>query len=84
MKSISLAAIFAALLSGCADAPRGPDNLAGQEPAAYPQPSYLAQGLRSDHARTKGPRLVVGTRYPDEPLYLPWFLDDAISAVNAR
>ena len=84
MKSICLAAIFAVLVAGCTSTSPSASNRAGQPMANYPFDSHLAGGTKPEGSAPKAPRLAVGTRYPDEPLILPWFLDDTIGAVNAH
>lgn len=84
MKSLFLAAIFAVLLAGCASTSPHAGNPAGQSAATSTFGPYLADGVRSGSSASQGPQITVGTRYPDERLILPWFLDSAIDAANAR
>lgn len=70
MKSIFFAAVLATLVTGCAST----EPLANKPANNQAGPSETA----------KPPKLIVGTSYPDEPLILPWFLDDAIGSVNAH
>jgi hypothetical protein len=84
MKSLCFAAICAVLLAGCASAPPQAGNPAGPSTAANAFGPHPVDGVKSRSSASQGPRIVVGTRYPDERLTLPWFLNDAIDAANAH
>jgi hypothetical protein len=85
MKSLCLAAIFAVFLAGCAStSPRASGHPVSQPVAADTFGPNLADGVKSASSASKGPRVAVGTRYSDERLNLPWFLNDAIDAANGR
>lgn len=85
MKSFCLAAICAVLVAGCASTSPHASSQASQPVADnYPFNSHPADNARPESSASKSPRLVVGTRYPDEPLTLPVILDGAVNAVNAR
>lgn len=84
MKSLCFAAIFAMLLAGCASTSPRAGNPAGPSMAANAFGPYPVDGVKSRSSASQGPRIAVGTRYPDEFLTLPWFLNDAIDAANAH
>lgn len=85
MKSLCFAAIFAALLAGCAStSPRASGHPASQSAGATIFGPGLADGVKSQSSASQGPRVVVGTRYADERLNLPWFLNYGIDAANGH
>lgn len=84
MKSLCLAAIFAVLLAGCASTSPRASKPAGQPTTDYTFGPSLADGVKSQSSASKGPRIVVGTRYSDERLNLPWFLNYGIDAANSH
>lgn len=84
MKSRCFAVIFATLLAGCASASPYASKPSGQPEAASAFGPHLAGGVKSQSSASQGPRIVVGTRYADERLNLPWFLNDAIDAANGH
>lgn len=86
MKSLCFAAIVVALLAGCASA----SPHASGHPTARPLaanafgPGLADDGVKSASSAAQGPRIAVGTRYADERLNLPWFLNYGIDAANGR
>ena len=84
MKSLCSAALFAVFLAGCASTSPHAGNPAGQPAADYAFGPHLADGVKSQSSASKGPRIAVGTRYADERLNLPWFLNYGIDAANGH
>ena len=85
MKSLCFAAIFAVLLAGCAStSPRASGHPAGQPAAGNIFGPGLAGGVKSGSSASQGPRVVVGTRYADERLNMPWFLNYGVNAANGH
>ncbi|MGN6580211.1 MAG: hypothetical protein ACTHJ1_09530 [Bordetella sp.] len=84
MKSLCFAALFAACLAGCASTSPHASLPASRPVASGTFGPLLAEGVKSASSASQGPRIAVGTRYADEPLNLPWFLNDAIDAANGR
>ncbi|HEX7748601.1 MAG TPA: hypothetical protein VF445_07615 [Bordetella sp.] len=85
MKSLCFAAVFAVLIAGCTSSPpRAGGQPAGQSAAGNIFGPGLADGVKSASSASKGPRIVVGTRYADERLNLPWFLNYGIDAANGH
>ncbi|WP_033366625.1 hypothetical protein [Bordetella sp. FB-8] len=85
MKSLCFAAFFAVLLAGCASTSTPHAGMpASQTMAANAFGPDLVDGVKSQSSASQGPRIAVGTRYSDERLNLPWFLNDAIDAANGH
>ena len=85
MKSLCFAAIFAVLLAGCASTSSPHAGLPASQPmASNAFGPNLADGVKSQSSASQGPRIAVGTRYSDERLDLPWFLNGAIDAANVH
>ena len=85
MKSLCLAAVFAVFVTGCASSsPHASGHPVSQPAAANVFGPGLADGVKSQSSASKGPRVVVGTRYADERLSLPWFLNYGVDTANGH